>query len=227
MVRGSKYDCFTQSEAVPRRGKQPPYEEKSYVDITCPFCHITFEMAENSDAKRQEWLKHLRENPNCQIAFGHNVGEAPEKKRKYTNEDVMNEIRKVREEMSKEMTEKMEKMEKRICTTVSNICKVNPPPPTSEGELYDRLGDKQTNVDAERNKLRCMERNASNTQAASQCSICLVEEVSDVVTVPCMHRVMCWSCWESVCGAADSAGEDAKCPTCRETVQHALRVKMD
>jgi len=225
----AKYDDFNETSLGRKTGKRYPWTEEEYIGITCPGCKTMFvEITAQSlkTSKASNCLKHLRENPECQAAFGHNVGEAPEKKRKYTNEDVMNEIRKVREEMSNEMTEKMERMEKRICTTVANICKVNPPPPTSEEELYDRLGDKQTDVDAERNKLRCMERNASNTQVVSQCSICLVDESSDVVTVPCMHRVMCWGCWQSVCSTASLAGEDAKCPTCREKVQHALHVNM-
>ena len=63
-----------------------------------------------------------------------------------------------------------------------------------------------------------------NTERPSQCSICLVDDVSDVVTVPCMHRVLCWGCWEGVRDGAAAAREEPKCPTCRVGVRHVLRV---
>ena len=82
--RGSKYDIFTESEPVVRRGKLPPYEKKAYLNIQCPFCNAFFEIAKDADSKRQGCLKHLRESARCQAAFGQDVGEAPEKKRKVT-----------------------------------------------------------------------------------------------------------------------------------------------
>jgi len=89
MPRGSKYECFTESNPVIRRAKFSPYEEKAYVDVKCSFCSNIFEIAHASDAKRQGCLKHLRENPTCQAAFGHDVGEVPEKKRKATKQDII------------------------------------------------------------------------------------------------------------------------------------------
>jgi len=63
----------------------------TYIDVQCPFCPTVIEVAESisfRNAKINACLKHLRENPSCQAAFGHNVGEAPEKKRKTTNRDT-------------------------------------------------------------------------------------------------------------------------------------------
>ena len=219
----AKYDDFNETSLGRKTGKRYPWTEEEYIGITCPGCKTMFvEITAQSlkTSKASNCLKHLRENLECQAAFGQNVGDAPEKKRKYTNEDVINEIRKVREEM----TEKMERMEKRICTKVSSICNVDPPPPESETELYDRLGDKQTDMNAERNKYRCMQSNAMQSEKPSQCAVCLVDDATDVVTVPCMHRVLCWTCWEGVRNGATAALDEPKCPTCREKVQHALRV---
>lgn len=50
------------------------------------FVEITAQSLKTS--KASNCLKHLRENPTCQAAFGHDVGEVPEKKRKATKQDI-------------------------------------------------------------------------------------------------------------------------------------------
>lgn len=223
----AKYAEFLPLPPERRRGKHSP-EETEYIEFVCPYCNGESpkgnpEIKATLVAQKANVIKqHIQECEACKIMYPDIYGKVLEKKRKYTNEDIVNEIRKVREEM----TEKMERMEKRICIKVSNICNVDPPPPESEEELYDRLGNKQTDVDVERNKFRCMQSNAMQTDQVSQCTICLMDDVSDAVTVPCMHRVMCWECWEGVRSDATAAGDEPKCPTCREKVQHALRVML-
>ena len=79
-----KYMDFTESAPIERQAKQPPYEERSYVDITCPHCNLSFvSIPEESvrSNKASECLKHLRV---CEVfkAKGGEVALAPEKKRK-------------------------------------------------------------------------------------------------------------------------------------------------
>jgi len=225
----AKYAEFLPMAPERRRGKHSP-EETEYIEFVCPYCNGDSpkgnpEIKASLIAQKANVIKqHIQDCEACKTMYPDIYGKAPEKKRKYTNEDVINEIRKVEDRITKEMTEKMERMEKRICTKVSSICNVDPPPPESETELYDRLGDKQTDMDAERNKYRCMQSNAMQSEKPSQCAVCLVDDVTDVVTVPCMHRVLCWTCWEGVRNGATAALDEPKCPTCREKVQHALRV---
>lgn len=74
---------FIESAPIERQAKQPPYEERSYVDITCPHCNLNFvSIPEESvrSNKASECLKHLRV---CE-AFKFKGGEvalAPERKR--------------------------------------------------------------------------------------------------------------------------------------------------
>ena len=169
-------------------------------------------MAASGDAKRQECLKHLRDSEACQLAFGNDVGDAPAKKRKYTNEDVMKEIQKVREEM----TNKMDKMESRIITTVSNTTKLGQPSPTNEDDLYTRLGEKQTHLD-------CLHANLRNIDEITTCSICL-DASSDALFSPCLHRVTCWEDWKKLEASAVGEGHHPRCPTCQKGVAKAVRL---
>lgn len=105
-VYTSKYSNFVELPVVERRGKLPPYAPTLYVDCKCPHCNeVCIEIPAHllKRKKANDCLQHLRECP----VYG---GEAPEKKRKCTNEDVMNEILRLKTRM----TAKMGAMEHRI-----------------------------------------------------------------------------------------------------------------
>lgn len=72
---------FEESEPVERRGKQPPYTIRSFVDITCPHCkQVCAEIPDTlvNSKKASMCLQHLRV---CD-KFDGEVAQAPEKKRK-------------------------------------------------------------------------------------------------------------------------------------------------
>ena len=151
----------------------------------------------------------------CESYHG-DVKEPPEKKRKYTNEDLSARI----EEVETRMTAEMRAMENRIIGVVSAKTKLGDPTPTAEDELVERLVSNQQKVD----RLNCMQTNALESNQKSQCSVCFEDDVTDVVVVPCFHRTMCWGCWQNVQAAAVQAGQSPRCPSCQVPIHHHLRV---
>ena len=57
-----KYTDFHEGIPVKRRGKQAPYDERSYVGITCPHCNHSFEVCVDALKSRKAslCLTHLR-----------------------------------------------------------------------------------------------------------------------------------------------------------------------
>lgn len=219
----AKYDSFAETPIGKKPGKRYPWAEEEYVGITCPECNTMFvEITVQSvkTSKASNCLKHLRENPSCQAAVYHNVGEAPEKKRKYTNEDVMKAVA----ESEARLRQEMRAMETRIITTVSTTTNLGPPPPTTQDELYEKLEEREKMVTEDKVLLRTINSNTQVCDQPSRCVVCLEEEATNVVTLPCAHRVMCWGCWERVQAVALASGDDPKCPACKEVVQKALCV---
>lgn len=85
----SKYANFIVSDPVIRRAKHPPHEEKSYVEVLCPHCHQTFDLAADAiSSKAKACLDHLRQ---C-TEYDGDVAEAPSKKRKVTNDDLLRKL---------------------------------------------------------------------------------------------------------------------------------------
>ena len=204
-----KYADFEESEPTYRRGKHPPHGMRTFVDIKCPHCgEICAEVPEEhvKTSKATNCLQHLRV---CDKYDGP-VKEAPEKKRKYTNEDIMNEVAKVRTELKTEMAE----MEKRICRTVSEKVNLGPPPAETQDGLYEKLDEaRPPNVMA----------NMHNINQSTTCVVCL-EKTGDTLLTPCLHRNMCWADWQSVQAAATANNIAVKCPECRVVVTSAVRL---
>ena len=200
-----------------RRGKTPPYEEKLYVDIKCPHCEDSFELARSALAyKAKACLEHLRE---C-VAYEPTARRPPEKKRKYTNEDV---LRAVTESESR-LRRDMQTMEMRIISNVSTATRLGLPPPTTQDELYKKLEDREEEIARDRSLLRTISSNSNVADSASTCVVCLEDEVTDVLTLPCLHRVMCWRCWKTVEMVATASDLEPKCPACKQNAQKAVRV---
>lgn len=211
-VYTSKYDDFHVSEPILRRGKHSPYTETNYVDILCPHCNETFEMAQEAlKAKASACLKHLRE---CTKYEG-SVSEAPSKRRKTAMEEKLDilteEVRGLRNEIGN------------VVSTVANMTKLGPPPPTNKEELLARLGEREEGVSSTRTRLQCLDCNMSRIDEAETCGVCL-EKVSDTIFTPCLHRNVCWGDWQTMQATAVAEGQSPTCPTCRTAIQKALRV---
>lgn len=205
-----KYQDFVEAVPVQRRGKFPPHAFRSYVDITCPHCNeVCAEIPEElvKMKKASECLKHLRV---C-ASYEGSVSEAPEKKRKYTNEDIMREVQKVRTEMKQ--------MEERICRTVAEHVELDPPPPQTEEDLNAKLA-------RQRQRQLSVNANVRNLgERAEGCTLCLQEgAVVDALIVPCMHRASCWECWTSWAASRQEAHAPLACPLCRVEATTAVRL---
>lgn len=188
-VYNSKYSDFSVSEPISRRSKHPPYEDKMYVDISCPHCHGTFDLAADAiSSKAKACLEHLRQ---CKEYSG-DVSDAPAKKRKVTNDDLLQKLEEVQEE------------QRAIFRLVHESSGRGPPPPTTKEELA-------RNIESDRQAKEQLE----SRFGAHRCSVC-IDDLSQTLLLPCWHLCMCNHC-ASITQARE--GDGFRCPICREQVE--------
>lgn len=197
----SKYADFTVSEPILRRSKFPPYDEKSYIQITCPHCQDQFDVAADAIAsKAARCIEHLRQ---CSSYTGQ-VSEAPAKKRKTTNDDLLSKLN--------EVTEKLNEMHEEQRATFQLVHESSgrgPPPPTSKEELA-------SNIQRDREEREQLTARFN----AHLCSVCM-DNLSQRLLFPCHHMCMCNSCAQQT---QEREGNDFRCPICRIGVEGTLAI---
>ena len=231
----AKYTNFREADVVMKPSKKAPWDPLPFVGITCPHCDVLFveiPQANLKTNKASQCLKHLRK---CRPD---DVKDPPEKKRKYTNEDLMKAVEEVRAESAAERVELKAKIEevklesraqykkqkkelyaaeKRICKTISQKVSLGPPDAETRQSLYERL---------DQAAIPSVMSNCKNLGAKDTCAVCLDEsKPANTIFKPCMHSVVCWECcWPRMKEVAGSSNPPSlpKCPVCCTPIKAAL-----
>lgn len=192
MPNPEKYNDFLCVSEQPRVIGTSAGEEGTtvfYTCIECPHCKERFEMPSDAVKKNKSsrCLEHLRV---CKEFTG-KVSEAPAKKRKVTNDDLLRKL------------EEMQEEQRATFRLVHESSGRGPPPPTTKEELAH-------NVETDRQEREQLERRFG----AHKCSVCM-DNLSQTLLLPCWHLCMC-----NACATTTQAreGEAFRCPICREPV---------
>lgn len=211
-VYTSKYAAFTVSEPVARRSKYPPYQEKEYVNVQCPHCNETFELSAGALAnKASHCLEHLRQ---C-TAYEGEVEQAPAKKRKVTNDDLLKKLNEMQEE------------QRATYRLVHESSGRGPPPPTTKEELANNVREDRAQHEREHAEYQqeIAKRDEDHQELVSKfnshlCSVCM-DNLSQRLLFPCHHMCMCNGCARRT---EEHEGQDFRCPICRIAVEGTLAV---
>ena len=139
------YTDFLEKEPQERRGKFPPHNITSYVDISCPHCKkVIAEIPEQHVAKVKstKCIQHLRVCPE----YKDSVPPAPEKKKDPSNAELLQRLEEAEKRRRQDVEESEKRAEARHQEMLARIGRAHglpPPDPMSEDDLNRRLLDKQ------------------------------------------------------------------------------------
>lgn len=126
-----KYDDFEESDVFRAPAKKYPYEENSYVSLTCPHCKVVFVQLTANDiktTKASKCLKHLRV---CK-SYNESVP-PPDKKQKdqTTMEQLIEEIKSLKAQQAE------------FLSRLNKSLDLGPPEPKNETELVIKINSKK------------------------------------------------------------------------------------